>query len=143
MKKEGCLYCGNEEALLKIGKVAFETEESMIIVFRDQTHKGRMIVAYKKGHVAELGDLSRDERIKFMDDVIACANAIQKSYNPDRINYGTFSDSLGHLHVHLVPKYENEFEWGGTFQMNTGYVAPEEEIDKVISNIKKNFEYQK
>ena len=142
IKKDGCPYC-HSEGIEKFGRLAFETELSMIIAFKDQSHRGRMIVAYKKDHVAELGDLSREERIKFMDDVIACANAIKAVYNPDRINYGTFSDSLGHLHVHLVPKYKDEFEWNVPFQMNTGAVAADSELNELIENIKKNFTYQK
>lgn len=139
MKKNECQYCGNLEALEKFGRLAFETETSLIIVFKDQSHKGRMIVAYKKDHVAELSDLSPEDRQAFMDDVVACADAIRKVFNPNRINYGAYGDTLGHLHFHLVPKYENGFEWGGTFQMNTGNYASDEEINEIAKLIKENF----
>ncbi len=139
MKKENCPYCNYGEALAKFGVLAFETETSSVIVFKDQSHKGRAIVAYKADHVAEIQDLSDEERNKFMADVANVAKAIQKAYNPDRINYGAYGDTLGHLHIHLVPKYKDGFEWGGTFVMNTNNYASDEEIAKVIEAIKANY----
>lgn len=139
MKKDGCPYCTKGESLAKFGYLAFETETSEIIVFKDQSHPGRCIVAYKGDHVAEIKDLSVEERNKFMDDVCKTANAIQKAYNPDRINYGAYGDTLGHLHIHLVPKYEGQFEWNGTFQMNTGNLVSEDECKKVAEKIKELF----
>ena len=29
-----------------------------------------------------------------------------------------YGDTGHHLHMHLVPKYKDEFEWGGTFAMD-------------------------
>lgn len=140
MKKENCPYCYYGEALAKFGYLAFETETSAVIVFKDQSHPGRMIVAYKDHHVAEIQDLNDEKRNAFMKDVSDVAKAIQKAYNPDRINYGAYGDTLGHLHIHLVPKYKDEFEWGGTFVMNTGNYASEEEILSVAKKIIENFE---
>lgn len=139
MKKEGCPYCNKGEFLEKFGRLAFETETSLVIVFKDQHHKGRAIVAYKKDHVAEIQDLNDAERNAFMKDVSDVAKAIQKAYNPDRINYGAYGDTLGHLHIHLVPKYKEGFEWGGTFVMNTNEYASDEEINEVAETIKKNY----
>ncbi len=139
MKKDGCPYCQKGEFLEKFGRLAFETETSEVIVFKDQHHKGRAIVAYKKDHVAEIQDLNDQERNAFMKDVSDVAKAIQKAYNPDRINYGAYGDTLGHLHIHLVPKYKDGFEWGGTFVMNTNEYASDEEINKVVEDLKKNY----
>lgn len=140
MKKENCPYCNLGDALAKFGYLAFETETSQVIVFKDQTHRGRMIVAYKKDHVAEIQDLSEKERNAFMKDVSDVARAIQKAYHPNRINYGAYGDTLGHLHFHLCPKYEDEAEWGGTFVMNTGTLCSEEEWQEVARKIIENYE---
>lgn len=139
MKKDNCPYCQQGEFLAKFGYLAFETETSEVIVFKDQSHPGRAIVAYKKDHVAEIQDLSDAERNAFMKDVSDVAKAIQKAYNPDRINYGAYGDTLGHLHFHIVPKYKDEFEWGGTFQMNTGNLVDEAKCKEVAELIKKYY----
>ncbi len=139
MKKENCPYCQQGEFLAKFGYLAFETETSEVIVFKDQSHPGRAIVAYKKDHVAEIQDLSDEERNAFMKDVSDVAKAIQKAYNPDRINYGAYGDTLGHLHFHIVPKYKDSFEWGGTFVMNTGNLVDEAKCEEVAQQIKKYY----
>ena len=74
-----------------------------------------------------------------MADVSNVAKAIQRAYNPDRINYGAYGDTLGHLHIHLVPKYKDGFEWGGTFVMNTNNYASDDELAKVVEAIKNNY----
>ncbi len=144
MLLKDCQYCLNREAIENFGRIAFETETSIIIVFKDQSHKGRMCVAYKKDHVAELTDLNEADRKAYLADVFACARAIKKAYNPDRINYGAYGDALGHLHFHLVPKYKDGFEWGGTFAMNTGKenYATDDEIAEVAKKIKDNWSYE-
>ena len=138
MKKDGCPYCQQGEFLAKFGVLAFETKTSEVIVFKDQSHKGRAIVAYKNDHVGDLCELNDQERHAFLDDVNMVASAIHKIYKPDRLNYGAFGDTLGHLHIHLVPKYKDGFEWGGTFQMNTGNYASDEEIEDVCQKLREN-----
>ena len=43
---------------------------------------------------------------------------MQKVFNPDKINYGAYADTLEHLHFHLIPKYKGGPDFGGVFQMN-------------------------
>lgn len=50
-------------------------------------------------------------------------------FHPDKVNYGAYGD-IGH---HLVPKYKDEYEWGGTFVMNLGEkTLSEEAYQKMI-----------
>lgn len=135
MKNENCAYCMKNELLSKFGYLAFETEVSLVIVFKDQTKPGRMIVAYKE-HVSEIQYLDKENREKYLEDVTNVAKAIQKAYNPDKINYGAYGDTGGHLHFHLVPKYKDKDEWGSTFTMNTGILVDEDECILVANKIK-------
>ena len=65
--------------------------------------------------------------------------AIHKAFNPDKINYGAYGDGGSHLHFHLVPKYTDEFEWGGVFAMNPQQkFLTEEEYAELIETIKAN-----
>ena len=41
----------------------------------------------------------------------------RSAFQPVKINYGAYSDKLGHLHVHLVPKYVDGPDYGSTFRM--------------------------
>jgi diadenosine tetraphosphate (Ap4A) HIT family hydrolase len=97
-----------------------------------------MIVAHKN-HISEIQYLTDDERNEYLSDVAKVAKAIQKVYNPDKINYGAYGDTGCHLHFHLVPKYKDGFEWGSTFVMNTGNLVSVEECKVVAEKIKEAF----
>lgn len=142
MKRNDCSYCTKGELLSAFGYLAFETETSEVIVFKEQSKPGRMIVAYKKDHVAEIKDLPVEERNAFIQDVCDVAQCIENIYHPDRINYGGYGDVLGHLHIHLVPKYIGGDEWGGTFTMNSHKHDISDEECKVIAD-KIKAEYDK
>ena len=119
MKDSNCGYCMRGELLDKFGIMICELSVSTLILFREQSHPGRCIVAYKD-HVSELVDISDADRDAFFADVARAAKAIHKVFSPDKVNYGAYGDTGCHLHVHLVPKYKDGFEWGGVFEMNPG-----------------------
>ena len=80
--------------------------------------------AYKlRGAYYKISTLTDEERNAFFADVAKAARAIHKVYHPKKVNYGAYGDTGCHLHMHLVPKYEGEFEYGGTFEMNPGRVV--------------------
>ncbi len=112
-----CPYCQGGELLAKFGIKLAELDHSELILFKEQSHPGRVIVACKD-HVREIAELSDADRNDFMADVVKVSRAISKAFGPAKMNYGMYSDKLHHLHVHMVPKYEDGFEWGGVFAMN-------------------------
>ena len=89
---------------------------STLFLFKEQTYRGRCVVAYRD-HVNELFDLPDTEVALFMQDVARAAKAIKTSMGAAKINYGAYSDKLPHLHMHLVPKYQDGPTWGSTFAM--------------------------
>lgn len=120
MKDKNCAYCMREEKpeLYKaFGYYVKDLKVSSLYVFREQSHLGRCIVAYKD-HVSEMVDLTPEERAAFIEDVNNVAIAIHQAFNPDKLNYGFYGDTGKHLHCHLCPKYKDGYEWGGVFQMN-------------------------
>jgi len=113
-----CAYCAEGALVDKFGIKIGELPASKVYLFREQSHKGRCIVA-SKFHVSEMVELSDADRHAFMDDVARVARAIHAAFAPAKVNYGAYGDTGHHLHFHLVPKYrEDEFEWGGTFAMD-------------------------
>lgn len=54
-------------------------------------------------------------------------------------NCGAYGDTGCHLHMHLVPKYKDGYEWGGVFEMNPGKVhLTDEEYQEMIEKIEAN-----
>ena len=135
-KTQDCLYCMRNELQQQLMIEICDLSCSTLFLFKEQSHPGRCIVAYKD-HVNELFELSVEDRNRFTDDVCRAAAAIQKAFGAAKINYGAYSDKLAHLHMHLVPKYKDEFEYGGIFEMNPQktYLSEAENQD-IIAKIK-------
>ncbi len=133
---QNCGYCQGGELLAKFGIKICDLKVSQLILFKEQSHPGRVIVAYKD-HVSELVDISAEERNLFFEDVAAAAKAIHAAFHPDKVNYGAYGDGGCHLHFHLVPKYKDQFEWTTVFQMNPGQVyLSDEQYAEMIEKIK-------
>ena len=91
-----CLYCQNNETLHNLMIEIAQLSVSRVFLFKEQTYRGRCLVAYKD-HVNDLNELSDEERNAFMADVARVTRAMQKAFNPEKINYGAYSDKLSHL----------------------------------------------
>ncbi len=133
-----CMYCMEDERrdnlMIEIGQLSVST----VFLFKEQTYRGRCNVVYQD-HVKELFHLDEDPLTAYMKDVKIVAAAIEKAFQPNKINYGAYGDTLHHLHMHIVPKYEGKENWGSTFEMNPGKTyLTEEEYQETIERIKKH-----
>ena len=127
MKDPNCSYCARGELVDAFAIPICELNVSTLYLFREQSHPGRCVVAYKD-HISEIINLTKEERDAFFDDVEKAAKAIHAAFHPDKLNYGAYGDTGCHLHMHIVPKYKDKDEWGNTFQMNPDkvYLTDEE-----------------
>ena len=133
---QNCLYCQNKAALDALMIKIADLEVSTLYLFKEQSHPGRCVVAYKD-HLGHQQQIPQEDWVKFMLDTRRAAQSIEKAFGPDRINFGAFSDTLNHAHWHLVPKYKDGFEWGGTFAMNPQKTyLTEEEYAATIEKIR-------
>lgn len=128
-----CLYCTDNETLHNLMIPIATLDASRVFLFKEQTYRGRCLVAYAGGHVGDLFDLSDEERNAFMADVARVCRAMDAAFKPEKINMGAYSDKLSHLHFHLAPKYVDGPDYGGTFRMNPGevYLSDQEYADMV------------
>lgn len=53
-----------------------------------------------------------------MADVAKVGSAITATFNPSKINYGAYADTISHLHMHIFPKYKDGFGFSGIYEMN-------------------------
>ncbi len=133
-----CLYCTQNKTLQDLMLPIAELSVSKVFLFKEQSYKGRCLVAYNR-HINDLNELSDTERNAFMADVVKVTRAMQKVFDPEKINYGAYADKLSHLHFHLVPKYVDGPDYGGTFQMNPQKVyLTEEEYNRMIEAIRES-----
>ena len=137
-----CGYCQaqahpEEKHVGDFGYLVVELPNSVVVIFNEQSHPGRVIVANKK-HVSEMVDLTDEERNAYFAEVNQVAKALHKLFNHDKIDYGAYGDGGSHLHFHLVPKYEGQAEWGKPFAMNPGvtHLAGDEAYEKMAAYLR-------
>lgn len=117
MIDNNCSYCVEGELVAAFGIKICELDTCKVYLFKEQSHKGRVILAHKK-HVGDMTELTAAERSAYFEDIAKVSAVLQKVFQPQKINYGAYGDTGHHLHFHLVPKYRDEYEWGGVFAMN-------------------------
>ena len=109
-----CFYCEKDQRLFDLMIPLTELRWSNVYLFRDQKHRGRVVVALKEHH-DEMWQLSQEQRAGFFDEVASVAKAVSEAMGADKINYAIYGDLVSHFHVHLVPKKRDELQWGGPF----------------------------
>ncbi|WP_461631289.1 HIT family protein [Labilibaculum euxinus] len=131
-----CLYCQDNELLHSLMIKICDLEVSQLFLFKEQSYLGRCNVVYKD-HGVEFHELSDKQRNAFMNDVAKVAKAIDTAFQPAKINYGAYADTLSHLHMHIVPKHKDGYGFGGVFEMNPQKTTlSEAEYIELIEKIK-------
>lgn len=137
MKDQNCAYCMQGDLAAKFAYPVCEMETGYLYLFKEQSKRGRVILAYKD-HVSEMVNISDGERNAFFADVARAAKAVHEVFHPNKVNYGAYGDTGCHLHMHIVPKYEGGDEWGGTFAMNPDKVyLTEAEYEEMAEALRK------
>lgn len=129
---ENCLYCQRNQTQKDLMIEICDLRVSTLFLFKEQSHPGRCVVAFKD-HVNEQFEIPEEEYAEFMLDVRRVGMVLKELFQPTKINFGAYSDKLAHAHWHIVPKYENEFEFGGVFEMNPQkcYLTDEEYTERI------------
>ena len=110
-KQENCLMCQDplfaEQGLLHPQKIA-ELDVSTAILNRDwQFYKGSTLLVFRD-HVTELHHLTPNLRHRFMADACHVAEALVKSFQPQKMNHALLGNSEPHLHWHMIPRRESD-----------------------------------
>ena len=83
MKDPKCGYCMGGEILARFGIPICDLRVSQLILFKEQSKPGRVIVAYKD-HVSELVSISAEERRLFYVAMTRAKKRLVISYSRER-----------------------------------------------------------
>jgi diadenosine tetraphosphate (Ap4A) HIT family hydrolase len=72
---------------------------------RADMQRGYTIVIWRGRHVVEPTDLEPHEAGGYWREVLRVARALQRYYQPLKMNYETLGNMVPHLHTHLLPRY--------------------------------------
>jgi diadenosine tetraphosphate (Ap4A) HIT family hydrolase len=83
---------------------------STLFLQEDQFFKGYCTLESKR-HITELFQLGATDRATLMEEMNKAAQALQKIFQPDKINYAFLGNQTPHMHWHLIPRWKNDPLW--------------------------------
>ena len=108
---EDCSMCQDplytEYGLKHPQKIA-DLDVSTAVLNRNwQFYKGSTIVVFRD-HVTELHQLEPEIRRQFMEDACRMAEALDKTFEPLKMNHALLGNAARHLHWHLIPRRQSD-----------------------------------
>ena len=82
------------------------------LLMRDARYPWIVLVP-QQAHLTELSDLSRDDRIRLMDEIEIASVSLTRLFTPKKINIGAIGNIVRQLHVHIVARNEGDPAWPG------------------------------
>ncbi|MBY3150875.1 HIT family protein [Rhizobium laguerreae] len=88
-----------------------ETRLSYLILNFDQSYLGRSILV-PKNETPDLESLEEGAVGPLMLEVAQIGRHIKTEFKADRMNYASLGNVVAQLHWHLIPRYEDDLNWG-------------------------------
>ena len=119
----------------------YEFKNSILILNWDQTYIGRSILVFKK-HLPDFFRLAPSELLSILSEIKNSEIAIRKAFYTSMMNYLFMGNKVGHVHLHLVPRYKEDPNYGNSPFLQTSRTEkpqlPESEYKKIAEAIRKN-----
>ena len=119
-----CLICKRIEMIKNNENPYFvkELETGYVVLGDHQRFKGYTLFLCKK-HVTELHHLDHDFKMKYLEEMSIVAEAVQKAFGAEKMNYELLGNGDTHVHWHLFPR-----NTGDTPEKGPVWWLPKEEM---------------
>ena len=84
-----------------------------LFVNTQQQYLGRCYLWAKRDGDFDIFDMACDEKEEFFNIGMSVKVALTKLFNPSRFNYANLQNASNHLHVHIIPRYNDQREFDG------------------------------
>jgi diadenosine tetraphosphate (Ap4A) HIT family hydrolase len=91
--------------------------------------RGYSIIIWRGRHVVEPTELSAEEAGAYWNELLRVGSALEKHFEPVKMNYELLGNSLPHLHTHVMPRYGNDPKPGWPFPHPEVEPAPHPEAE--------------
>ncbi|MBO8156194.1 MAG: HIT family protein [Bacillaceae bacterium] len=132
-----CIFCKIIEGDIPSAKV-YEDEEVYAFLDISQVTKGHTLVIPKK-HCKNIYETDAEVAEAVFARVPKIANAIKDAYNPKGLNILNNNEefagqSVFHLHIHLIPRYDENDGFGANWVTHNEDYQPED-LQKIAEDI--------
>lgn len=106
---DNCTFCKLVKKQIP-GNIVFENDDCLSFLELNQSTEGHVMVILKK-HGLSIIDYNESELGKLMIGVKEVAKKVQKAFNADSLTIGINHlerRGVPHLHVHIIPRFEND-----------------------------------
>jgi diadenosine tetraphosphate (Ap4A) HIT family hydrolase len=112
---EGCPLCpdGGEDNGHGIRILAGEWADAYLQ--RKGVQRGYTVVVWRGRHVAEPSELTEDEAAGWWSDLVRVGRALERHFEPGKLNYELLGNAVPHLHAHVMPRYADDPRPGWPF----------------------------
>jgi diadenosine tetraphosphate (Ap4A) HIT family hydrolase len=140
-----CLIC-ERVALAKEGRnphLIAEMDYTFFVVGDHQFHEGYAVVLLKE-HVREPFDLAPHVQREHFAEVMRAAQALQRTFQPWKLNFSCYGNAEPHVHWHVVPRYEGDPHlrrdpWREVERFSEKTITADE-AREIAARIRQNFE---
>lgn len=118
------------------GLKLMDLDVATVYLYKEQSNKGRMLLIdrEKSKGISKIPSLVRDT---FFNDVTRSMKALNAAYSPDSIDCAYFGDVCLETHMHIIPKYKNDEDWGKALCADPGKYYPSlEELEEIAEKIR-------
>ena len=133
-----CIFCKIIEGEIPAVKVL---DDELVLAFMDinPSSRGHMLVVPKK-HAENIFEISEGDLAAVIKAVKRCATAVKEALKAEGVTVlqlnGTASDQIvPHLHIHIIPRWENDGLPMSTWEMKPGDM---EEIKDIARKVKEH-----
>lgn len=100
--------------------------------------RGYGVSVWKHGHVSELTELDDEQVAGYWVETVKVARAIERLYEPAKLNFQALGNSVTHLHTHIVPRYVDDPEPGGPlpFDRDKQIVVEPDELRRQAARVR-------
>ncbi|PKR78278.1 HIT family protein [Halalkalibacillus sediminis] len=137
MKMSDCVFCKILDGEIPSAKV-YEDEHVYAFLDISQVTEGHTLVIPKK-HCKDVFETDEETASNLFSAIPKIANAIKEAYQPQGMNIlnnnGSFADqSVFHLHLHLLPRYDENDGFKSNWTTHENEYTPEK-LQEIASRI--------
>jgi diadenosine tetraphosphate (Ap4A) HIT family hydrolase len=107
VRGENCPLCARIQSAEPADKFGFAVADlrlSRLYLSKNQFISGYCTLVCAK-HVREPYELTGEEQALFFGDMMRVGKALERAFNPVKMNFQLLGNEVPHLHAHIVPRY--------------------------------------